>query len=107
MPVRQTASFIRGQARRFLWQQQRPTVRSWQQFICLVFVLQIYGKLSQKMIIADISMRLLSLPEKIQRVLDEKERLQWLANKFSHVRDVFFIGRGAELCDFDGRLVKA
>ena len=39
---------------------------------------------------------LLSLPEKIQRVLDEKERLQWLANKFSHVRDVFFIGRGLD-----------
>lgn len=36
------------------------------------------------------------LPEKIQRVLDEKERIQWLASKYSHVKDVFFIGRGLD-----------
>ena len=36
------------------------------------------------------------LPEKIQRILDEKERIQWLANKYSHARDVFFIGRGLD-----------
>lgn len=39
---------------------------------------------------------LLRLPEKIQRALDEKERIQWLANKFSHTKDVFFIGRGLD-----------
>lgn len=39
---------------------------------------------------------LLELPNKIQRILDEKERIQWLANKFSHTRDVFFIGRGLD-----------
>ena len=39
---------------------------------------------------------LLKLPEKIQRILDEKERIQWLANKFSHTKDVFFIGRGLD-----------
>ncbi len=36
------------------------------------------------------------LPEKIQRILDEKERIQWLANKYSHAKDVFFIGRGLD-----------
>ena len=36
------------------------------------------------------------LPEKIQKILDEKERIQWLANKFSHTKDVFFIGRGLD-----------
>ena len=39
---------------------------------------------------------MLKLPEKIQRILDEKERIQWLANKFSHTKDVFFIGRGLD-----------
>ena len=39
---------------------------------------------------------LLNIPDKIQRILDEKERLQWLANKFSHTKDVFFIGRGLD-----------
>jgi len=39
---------------------------------------------------------LFKLPEKIQRTLDEKERIQWLANKYAHTRDVFFIGRGLD-----------
>lgn len=36
------------------------------------------------------------LPQKLQRILDEKERIQWLANKYSHTKDVFFIGRGLD-----------
>ncbi len=39
---------------------------------------------------------LLRLPEKIGRILEEKERIQWFANKFSHSRDIFFIGRGLD-----------
>ena len=39
---------------------------------------------------------LVTLPEKIQKILDEKERIQWLANKYSHTKDVFFIGRGLD-----------
>ena len=36
------------------------------------------------------------LPDKISRILEEKERIQWFANKFSHNNDVFFIGRGLD-----------
>ena len=36
------------------------------------------------------------LPQKIERILEEKERIQWFANKFSHSRDIFFIGRGLD-----------
>ncbi len=39
---------------------------------------------------------LLSLPEKIEGIIQEKERLQWLASLYSHARDVFFIGRGLD-----------
>lgn len=39
---------------------------------------------------------LLILPDKISRILEEKERIQWFANKFSHNNDVFFIGRGLD-----------
>ncbi len=39
---------------------------------------------------------LLRLPDKIKRILDEKERIQWFANKFSHSHDIFFIGRGLD-----------
>ena len=36
------------------------------------------------------------LPGKIERVLDDKERIQWFASKYSNARDVFFIGRGID-----------
>lgn len=39
---------------------------------------------------------LLALPDKIARVLEDKERLQWFASKFSNVHDIFFIGRGID-----------
>ena len=37
-----------------------------------------------------------TLPEKIKRVLDDKERIQWFAAKFANARDIFFIGRGLD-----------
>jgi len=39
---------------------------------------------------------MLALPEKIERALADKERLQWFANKMAACRDVFFIGRGLD-----------
>ena len=33
-----------------------------------------------------------TLPKKMERILDEKERLQWFAAKFSNAHDIFFIG---------------
>jgi glucosamine--fructose-6-phosphate aminotransferase (isomerizing) len=39
---------------------------------------------------------LLALPDKIERVLENKERIQWFASKYSNARDVFFIGRGLD-----------
>ena len=37
-----------------------------------------------------------TLPSKIQRVLDDKERIQWFAAKYANARDIFFIGRGLD-----------
>ncbi len=39
---------------------------------------------------------LLTLPEKIERVLQDKERIQWFAAKQAAAKDVFFIGRGID-----------
>lgn len=39
---------------------------------------------------------LLKIPEKISRVLQDKERIQWFAAKQAAARDVFFIGRGID-----------
>ena len=37
-----------------------------------------------------------SLPEKMGRVLEDKERIQWFAAKFAMAKDIFFIGRGLD-----------
>jgi glucosamine--fructose-6-phosphate aminotransferase (isomerizing) len=37
-----------------------------------------------------------TLPAKIERLLEEKERLQWFATKIANRQDVFFIGRGID-----------
>ncbi len=37
-----------------------------------------------------------ALPEKIQRVLEDKERIQWFASKYANAHDIFFIGRGLD-----------
>ncbi len=36
------------------------------------------------------------IPEKIEKILRDKERIQWFASKFSSARDIFFIGRGLD-----------
>lgn len=36
------------------------------------------------------------LPAKMQKILEDKERIQWFASKFSNSKDIFFIGRGLD-----------
>ena len=37
-----------------------------------------------------------TIPEKISKVLDEKDRIQWFASKYANAKDVFFVGRGID-----------
>ena len=37
-----------------------------------------------------------TLPQKIQKIIDDKERLQWFAAKQVAARDIFFVGRGID-----------
>lgn len=39
---------------------------------------------------------LLTLPEKMQKVLEDKERIQWFAAKYANAHDVFFVDRGID-----------
>ena len=39
---------------------------------------------------------LAKLPNKIERILEDKERIQWFAAKFANAKDMFFIGRGID-----------
>ena len=36
------------------------------------------------------------LPDKIRRILEDKERIQWFASKQMNAKDVFFVGRGID-----------
>ena len=37
-----------------------------------------------------------TLPEKVERIIEDKERIQWFAAKFANAHDVFFVGRGID-----------
>ncbi len=37
-----------------------------------------------------------AIPQKIEKILEDKERIQWFAAKFASVKDAFFIGRGID-----------
>ena len=37
-----------------------------------------------------------TLPEKIEKTLEDKERIQWFASKYANAHDAFFIGRGLD-----------
>ena len=76
------------------------TTKAYSAQLAAVYVLAIYfgrvrGKLDDGTYPGLIE-ELLLLPDKISRILEEKERIQWFANKFSHNNDVFFIGRGLD-----------
>ena len=37
-----------------------------------------------------------TIPDKIEQIMENKERLQWFAAKFANAHDVFFVGRGID-----------
>ena len=44
----------------------------------------------------DLASEVMSIPAKINKVLEDKERLQWFAAKLAAQKDIFFIGRGID-----------
>ncbi|MBQ6036395.1 MAG: glutamine--fructose-6-phosphate transaminase (isomerizing) [Lachnospiraceae bacterium] len=53
------------------------------------------GNIDRKKLIS-MTAELRTLPEKVQQLIENKERIQWFANKYSNAKDVFFIGRGLD-----------
>ena len=45
---------------------------------------------------AELITELNTIPDKIEKILEDKERIQWFANKLANSRDAFFIGRGID-----------
>ena len=57
--------------------------------------LQFRGHIDEEQYVKYIE-ELQSIPEKIERIIDDKERIQWFASKQVNAKDVFFIGRGID-----------
>ena len=53
------------------------------------------GKIDDKKYTELIS-ELQTIPEKIEKILEDKERIQWFASKVANSKDIFFIGRGID-----------
>ncbi len=45
---------------------------------------------------AKLTEELLALPDKVEKMLEDKERIQWFAAKQANAHDAFFIGRGVD-----------
>lgn len=56
---------------------------------------RVRGELSEERCNALVS-ELQTIPDKVKRVIEDKDRLQWFASKFANARDIFFIGRGID-----------
>ena len=39
---------------------------------------------------------IMTIPDKIRKMLEDKERIQWFASKLAAQKDIFFIGRGID-----------
>ncbi|MBR6406562.1 MAG: glutamine--fructose-6-phosphate transaminase (isomerizing) [Lachnospiraceae bacterium] len=53
------------------------------------------GKLPEEKLL-QMTKELRSLPEKVEKLIEDEERIQWFASKFSNAHDIFFIGRGID-----------
>lgn len=64
-------------------------------YILAIEFAMVRGKINQEQY--DIFLSELSeLPDKIQKIIDDKERLQWFASKQANAKDIFFVGRGID-----------
>ena len=76
------------------------TTKAYSTQLIAVYLLAIQAAVVRGQITEERSMELVkelySLPEKIQRILDDKERIQWFASKYANAKDIFFIGRGID-----------
>ena len=76
------------------------TTKAYSAQLAVCYVLAIKFALIKGSITEDKSKELtsevMSIPAKINKVLEDKERLQWFAAKLSAQKDIFFIGRGID-----------
>ncbi|MCR4729477.1 MAG: glutamine--fructose-6-phosphate transaminase (isomerizing) [Saccharofermentans sp.] len=76
------------------------TTKAYSAQLAVCYVLSIKLALAKGMITAEqakeLTTEVMSIPCKINKVLEDKERLQWFAAKLAAQKDIFFIGRGID-----------
>ena len=64
-------------------------------YVIALQLAKIRGFLSEEELAAYIE-ELQTIPDKIEIIIDDKERIQWFASKQVNTKDVFFVGRGID-----------
>ena len=103
--VNVVGSSIAREADHVLYTQAGPeiavaTTKAYSAQLVAMDLLALYMASLRKMISKEQYVHLLEelcgIPEKIRRILEDKERLQWFSSKIANARDIFFIGRGLD-----------
>ncbi len=64
-------------------------------YLLAIAFAQVRGTLEEDRCAALVA-ELQALPDKIEKTLQDKERIQWFASKYASAKDAFFIGRGLD-----------
>ena len=64
-------------------------------YVLSVQFAKVLGKITEEQY-SDYIEQLHTIPEKIGKIIEDKERLQWFASKQVNAKDIFFIGRGVD-----------
>ena len=64
-------------------------------YLLAIKLAEVKGQITEERV-TELLTEMSTLPEKIQRVLEDKERIQWFASKYANAKDIFFIGRGLD-----------
>ncbi len=64
-------------------------------YVLSVQFAKVLGKITEEQY-SDYIKQLHTIPEKIEKIIEDKERLQWFASKQVNAKDIFFIGRGVD-----------
>lgn len=64
-------------------------------YVLSVQFAKVLGKITAEQY-SDYIEQLHTIPDKIEKIIEDKERLQWFASKQVNAKDIFFIGRGVD-----------
>ena len=64
-------------------------------YILTLKMAQVRGVMTDEKV-SELLTEMQTLPEKIGRIIEDKDRIQWFASKFANAKDIFFIGRGID-----------